>query len=116
MSSSMAIISWIPASKGGRRHPPTGISYRSVARVDGDPEWPTNAWTLVVRPRRAVAQGQFVVADVAFLAPEAPARLLRKGVRFQIFEGTRMVATGQLLGRRAKEPASKDQFAEALLC
>src|SRR5438045_2240696 len=50
-----AIVSWVPAAKGGRRKPPSGPVYSTVARFVDDPGWPAEAWSLVLRKVRTYA-------------------------------------------------------------
>lgn len=110
-----AMISWVPREKGGRREPPVGPTYMTVAHFEGDTTWPREAWTLVVKPRKLLRGGHYMVADVAFLADQAPSHLLRRGNRFQLFEGPRLVATGIVRPRRSSAPCRAAEFQEALL-
>jgi hypothetical protein len=101
-----ALISWVPAAKGGRKQPPTGPTYTTVARFADDPKWPQEAWSLVVRKLRTYGGGCLWFAEVGFLVPEhAPNELLRAGARFDLYEGRKLTATGLVRGAHARPPA-----------
>ena len=86
--SSRARVRWLSSSEGGRAEPPAGQQYITVARFS-DPagDWSTDAWSIVL-----TFLGSSEEAEVHFLAPEAPAHLLRQGQVFELFEGFRKVA------------------------
>jgi hypothetical protein len=110
-----AMISWIPAKKGGRSVPPAGPAYMTVARFEGDPTWPTDAWTLNVKFIETYQGGQYTFADVAFLVDEAPHHVIDTDARFELYEGRKMVATGVVLPAEAPKPRDASEFREALL-
>lgn len=98
MNSTAAILSWLPARKGGREVVPSGDRYVGVARFELDTEWPGRTWSLVVRPSERMSDGRFWMASIGFLSPEGPTELLRDGSRFEIYEGRRLVASGLVIG------------------
>jgi hypothetical protein len=112
-----AMIRWVPAERGGRKAPPAGPVYRTVARFeDARDRWPEEAWSLVVelvRPYRA--GGDAAWAKVRFLVDEAPAELLSEGARFELCEGRRVVGKGVVLPSKVQPPQELDSFAMALL-
>ncbi|MDB5291547.1 MAG: hypothetical protein JWL69_2788 [Phycisphaerales bacterium] len=89
-----AYISWVPLGEGGRRRPPAGPVYSTIAYFEGDENWPKQAWSVVLRFVRPLNGGQCLIADVDFAVPEAPAALLGKGSRFELLEGRHRVAKG----------------------
>ena len=109
-----ALISWVPANKGGRRQPPIGPSYKTCVRFDEDPSWPDEAWTLVVDFIRSYGDGQYLYAKVYFLMPDAPDKFLHAGSRFQLYEGRRLVATG-LVREGDVAPNEPAEFESTLL-
>ena len=109
-----ALISWVPAVKGGRQQPPQGPSYTTVVRFDEDKTWPALAWSLVVDFNRSYAGGQYTYAKIKFLVDEAPQELLHGGSRFQLYEGRRMVATG-LVREGDAVPSESVEFESSLL-
>jgi hypothetical protein len=86
-----------------------------VCRLADDPGWPNTAWSLVLQRLQPYAKGRYWFAEVHFLAPEAPNHLLRSGARFELYEGRRLVATGQVKGVSARAPADERPLATALL-
>ena len=68
-----ALIEWSSREHGGRSKPPLGV---------GDP-----AYSTVVR----------WVANVHFLAEEAPHGSLREGREFELYEGNKCIARGRVL-------------------
>lgn len=114
-TTSKALISWIPATKGGRKVPPTGPQYMTVARFAEDRTWPDATWTLVVRYIKTFEQGRFLYADVEFLVHEAPAHVLHPGSRFELYEGPRLVGTGLVVEPATPVPTRIEEFESALL-
>jgi hypothetical protein len=100
MTTKKAIVEWIPANQGGRRQPPLGVgqpAYSTVVRFNEDP-WPPAdaAWSLVIEKQESQSTEHRWTALVHFLAPEAPHHALRGGRGFELYEGSRRVATGEL--------------------
>jgi hypothetical protein len=115
MRRARAIISWVPRTKGGRTAPPAGPVYSTVCRFADDTGWPNTAWSLVLQRLQPYAQGRYWFAEVHFLAPAAPEGLLRSGARFELYEGRRLVATGQVKGVAARPPVDERPLVTALL-
>lgn len=95
----LADIYWLEPSEGGREVLPTGTKYSTVSRFELEVERePEEAWSLVVEfeePPRYHAQTR---VRIRFLSPEAPTDWLRIGSRFELLEGNRVVATGEVTG------------------
>lgn len=78
-------VTWIPESEGGRKAAPIGPRYSTVARF-GDQEWSLILeWTV---PNTYIAW---------FLSEKAPENLLVSGVQFELREGRRVVARGEVV-------------------
>jgi hypothetical protein len=93
-----AKICWVKEEAGGRQSPPAGPRYVTVVRFDDEQDkWPSEAWSLVVDFHESPDESLCMTADVSFLAPEAPVELLRTGSTFQLFEGAKVVARGEVL-------------------
>jgi hypothetical protein len=91
-------ICWIRKEAGGRESPPAGTQYSTVARFEeAKHEWPREAWSVVLEFTGPPDESLWIIADVSLLSPEAPTRLLRPGSIFELFEGHRMVARGEVL-------------------
>lgn len=77
-------VAWVPHSDGGRAAPPTGPRYSTVARFENQEQWSlVLEWT-----------GQDIMAW--FLSDKAPQRLLESGMKFDLQEGNRIVAHGEV--------------------
>ncbi len=93
-----AEIKWLSPIEGGRKQPPRGPTYTTVARFEeqGD-QWTKEAWSLVAEfldePDRFNCQR----ATVRFLVEEAPWEWLTQSSRFDLMEGDRVVARGVIL-------------------
>jgi hypothetical protein len=103
----MAKICWVPAIEGGREHPPRGPRYSTVARFEKEAEkWPKEAWSIVAEFAEKTDDLFCVVAELRFLSPYAPSHLLDSGSKFELYEGHRLVARGEVL-RDCFEPAAQ---------
>ena len=93
-----ARICWLPPGAGGRAAPPTGPRYSTVARFERIRDlWPREAWSIVLTITDPAEADGAMVARIRLLSEEAPAELLAAGSRFELFEGARRVATGEVL-------------------
>lgn len=95
-----AVIEWIRPEEGGRSAVPSGTGprpYATLVRFPGSSEpWPpAKAWSLVVE--KAEGLNAFTwEAEVRFLEDDAPTELLISGRRFELYEGWKRVAVGEL--------------------
>lgn len=93
-----AKICWVKEEDGGRTSPPPGPRYSTVARFEeAKDKWPHEAWSLVLEFIPSPDGSLCMVADVRFLAPDAPIKLLHQGSVFELFEGYKLVARGEVL-------------------
>lgn len=98
MMSHTARIVWIPSEQGGRQSPPPGPRYSSPARFEAAWDaWPDETWSLVVDLVSRASDSPDWIAEVRFLAAEAPQVLLTDGARFDLYEGAKCVAHGTVL-------------------
>ena len=97
-----ARIQWLSPEAGGRKRPPIGpkgTKYSNVCHFEVDPvDRYENAWSLVVQFEGPSCGELEIMATVWFLFPEAPHEFLQAGNRFELYEGYRLVATGEILG------------------
>jgi hypothetical protein len=103
MLTKKAIIEWIPKEAGGRTKPPLGVGeppYATVVRFphSGEPWPPPVAWSLVVHRIEVLVEPFKWIAEVHFLFDEAPHHMLTDGADFELFEGNKCVARGQVIG------------------
>lgn len=96
-----AKIHWKTKEEGGRSALPLGTGsppYATIVRFTNSNEsWPPeNAWSLVVE--KIDEPEPFVwLADVRFLMPKAPHECLKQGRTFELYEGSKCVASGQMI-------------------
>lgn len=94
-----ARIRWLKREEGGRPSPPSGPDYSTVARFETLADrWPHEAWSVVLAITTPADAEGVMVAGIRMLAgDEAPRGLLSPGSRFELFEGRKRVATGEVL-------------------
>jgi hypothetical protein len=92
-------IRWLKPEEGGRPSPPPGPEYSTVARFEVLADrWPHEAWSIVLNISAPADADGLMVADIRMLAgEEAPKWLLSPGNRFELFEGKKHVASGEVL-------------------
>ena len=94
----LASIRWVTPAEGGRKTPPRVPRYSTVARFETTAaSWPAEAWSIVAEFMERLDNCSGVLAEVWLLTPDAPAHLLKTGSRFDLFEGRRLVAHGEVL-------------------
>jgi hypothetical protein len=91
-----ASIHWLSEAEGGRKYLPTSLRYSSVARFPQQRDWPANAWSVVTEFSEPPSQN--ALAHVRFLVEDAPQDWLTPGATFELLEGSKVVATVQVLG------------------
>jgi hypothetical protein len=93
-----AKVCWLREEEGGREVPPLGQQYITAVRFeDAIDMWPHEAWSLVIEFNGPIDESLCVLANVRFLVPSAPAKLLHQDSVFYLFEGHRLVARGKVL-------------------
>src|SRR5688572_9664033 len=94
-----ARIRWLKAENGGRPSPPPGPEYSTVARFERLADrWPQEAWSIVLTITEPADDSGVMVAGIRMLAEEdAPRDLLSTGSRFDLLEGRKCVASGEVL-------------------
>jgi hypothetical protein len=108
-----AHIYWRTQEQGGRRRPPEGARgwppYATVVQfVDAPPSGPADpTWSLVVDKICGLGSEYEWLAEVRFLVAHAPACELRERRCFELYEGSKCVAVGVLLGDSTSVAASR---------
>jgi len=93
-----AKMNWRSQEMGGRVKPPSGSQYITVARFDDEKDkWPDEAWSLVLEFDTLPDASLSSIATVTFLVEDAPHHLLHVGSRFELFEGHKCVADGEVI-------------------
>ena len=94
----VARIQWLNFTEGGRKHPPPGPTYTTVTRFERQgSQWINDAWSLVLEFMSAPDDRLCHLAKVRFLAEDAPSGWLQEGSRFELMEGSRVVARGLIM-------------------
>jgi hypothetical protein len=100
----IAKIHWLSAAEGGRQYPPSGPRYSTLARFEKEStKWPEVAWSIVADFKNQLDSSS-IEAEINFLSPDAPLHLLECGNRFELYEGHRLVAHGEVLKERVEQP------------
>lgn len=93
-----ARVCWISQQEGGRKVPPIGCKYSTVAYFDDNKEkWPKGAWSIVLENISGGDELNCVIADLRFLVESGPVEFLHPGSIFHLYEGRRKVASGEVI-------------------
>jgi len=93
----IAKINWLSVTEGGRQHPPSGPRYSTLARFEKEStKWPEIAWSIVADFKNE-SDSSSIEVEISFLSPDAPLHLLEPGNKFELYEGRRLVARGEVL-------------------
>ena len=91
-----ARLIWLPKDQGGRESPPP-VRFVTPARFEKYKDLlPDNAWWSLRFDFSATPE-DFSVAEISFLVEEGPQELLQPGSKFDIFDGSRFVAAGEVI-------------------
>ena len=108
MVTKRARIEWLTREQEGRKQPPSGKveggSHPYTTEVRFIPQaWPLSmGWSLVVEKDEAKSSNDTWLADVHFLAYDAPHDELSGGRQFELFEGRKCVARGTIVGESVR--------------
>lgn len=93
-----ARLTWVPYGQGGRAHAPTGTTYTTVARYHHPVTHEISfEWSMVVHFNNELRSVESQHVSVSFLSLEAPHALLQPGFMFELYEGARLVAVGEVI-------------------
>lgn len=94
----LAILKWARAD-GGALFLPHALQYTGLSRFPDDgPDWPQGAHSIVCQFDTPPSEGPGTsAARLTFLADTAPHDRLQPGRQFELYHGTRQVATVELL-------------------
>lgn len=92
-----AEIQWLSAAQGGRKHPPLGPRYRSLPRFLTDPNGMLGNWSVeIVFIKTPTERTKMSVGTMSFISKDAPQQLLKSGARFELTEGRKIIALGEI--------------------
>ena len=98
MKNVQARIRWLRPEEGGRATPPPGPVYSTVARFKQlAARWPQEAWSVVIKLKEPPDREGRMTVEIRMLVDGAPEGLLEPGSEFELFEGQRCVASGEVL-------------------
>ncbi len=98
-TSDRARIQWLSPDMGGRRTLPSKPLYSTVACFEeAAADWSNVAWSIIAEFSEPPKLGEEMIATIRFLASDAPVELLHPGSRFELLEGERIVARGEVIG------------------
>lgn len=99
IKSVLAKVYWVPPEKGGRTALPAGKQYATVSCFQEDAEsWSQEAWSIVLDfDEPPLKQGNPSMAKARFLVDAAPVDRLKPGRAFDLYEGTKRVATVEII-------------------
>jgi len=87
-----ANINWMPVAQGGRKTIlPVGMRYCPIIVFDSE-QTPDTLWC--VELFNTSIKGRQSIADLSYLAEDAPFHLLKSGSSFNLYEGQSVVAEG----------------------
>ena len=93
----LARIRFLSASEGGRAEPSHGTRwYTTICRLPWESAGCPGQWSLVVSLPFIDVAGTHMTF-VHFLSADAPHDLLLPGVQFDLYEGHRLVASGEIM-------------------
>lgn len=90
-----AIIYWLPEKQGGRKEIPTGDKYAPIIKVKGSAFMADEFWSIFVLNTNFLQKNE-TIAELEYLSSRAPNNL-KEGVKFELFEGRKLVAKGTIL-------------------
>jgi hypothetical protein len=99
-----ARLRWIPEEEGGRKKPPKEQEYSTVARLAGQEDWQTKAWSMVLEFLEEEDAEAKTLAKVRFLSDDGPHERLEPGLKFDLYERPRLVANGEVIAGSTDEP------------
>lgn len=91
-----AKIFWLAEEDGGRKTPPlAGTRYCPIIQFESD-KGEHELWSADFVTSHIDDDGSSIV-DISYLADNAPVENLYSGNKFRLFEGNKLVATGEIL-------------------
>lgn len=92
-----AKIYWLKPKEGGKEKIQHGSKYSTVAKFkDIEEKWPNEAWSIVAEINEPPTD-YVSICNFSFLVEWAPSELLYSGSKFELYEGNRLVAKGEIL-------------------
>lgn len=90
-------IQWLSSDQGGRKNPPVGERYSTVARFLDVEHGSSIDWSVIIELNTHIIDLGHQLGRVSFLSEEAPQDLLKPGREFELLEGNRVVGRCKIL-------------------
>lgn len=92
----VARIQWLTEEQGGRKTIPWGDKYGPIVMIKGSKSDIREAvWSLLVSNKELLSEHE-TIAEIQYLFENAPDNL-HKGVKFELYEASKLVANGIVL-------------------
>lgn len=92
----VAKIHWITQEDGGRRNIPFTNMYAPQIILDEEERSNEVGWSAFVINKEAIIDDRTKIADIMLFSEKCPYEL-KVGVKFKLYEGNRLVATGEVI-------------------
>ncbi|MBS6477123.1 MAG: hypothetical protein KH405_04795 [Firmicutes bacterium] len=94
----VAKITWLSKEQGGRKGKiPIGLKkYAPLIAIDGNKIFNGSAWSVICFPFELIEENK-TKALIRFLNAEDAPDILRQGIVFELFEGAKKVADGEII-------------------
>jgi len=91
-----AKIKWVSPEDGGKKNPfPIGVKYGPIILFEGQ-DMEKGSWSAEIYVIEHI--GDFASKiQLSYLSPEAPFLYLKSGNKFKLYEGAKMIASGEIL-------------------
>ena len=89
------LITWLPENEGGRKKLiPVDVRYYPLIYSKAIP-FDGTTWSVSIYHKKI--SGLISEADMSFLSPDAPHEVLTTGMVFDLYEGPKCVASGEII-------------------
>lgn len=90
-----ALVIWIKPEDGGKNKiPQIDFIFYPMIKITGDED--LVHWSLFLINKKFISEYQ-TISEIGFLMEKAPHHLLKTGVKFTLFEGTKEIASGEIM-------------------
>lgn len=93
----LARICWLSEEQGGRKSLPFGTKYVPILKLEEDVLGFEENWSAYIFNKKSLSENE-TISEVEYFSEFAPDNLQEK-VRFQLYEGKKIVANGIILNK-----------------
>lgn len=102
----VAKIYWIKQEDGGRKSIPFTNMYAPQLALEGEERSNVIGWSAFVINKESVIDDRTTIADIMLISERCPYEL-KVGIKFNLYEGNRLIATGEVV-----EKLGSDNYVE----